>query len=299
MPFASRQFLSPKVLASFRDLRLVAKTVVDGALMGLHPSKRSGAGMEFSDYRPYQQGDDVRFIDWKLAARSDKFFVRQSEAETSVAMRVLLDASASMAHEEDGVSKFDCARWLAAALGYLAYEQGDAIGLCALRQGGVFRLPARRDRAQLTLFLDALERLSPQGAWAARDEWQSLISVSKRRELIVVISDMNERDDEIFSTIRLFARLKCDVVVFHVVGKRELEFDYDGALLFEDLETGETIETNADETRDECKRNLRRHLQSLERAMLAEKIAYRRLLIQEPLDEALRAFLAQRNRLPR
>lgn len=299
MPFASRQFLSPKVLASFRELRLVAKTVVDGALMGLHQSKRSGAGMEFSDYRPYQQGDDVRLIDWKLAARSDKFFVRQSEAETSVALRVLLDASASMAHEEDGVSKFDCARWLAASLGYLAYAQGDAIGLCASRQDGVFCLPARRDKAQLTLFLDALERLSPQGRWAARDEWQSTLSATKRRELIAVITDMHERDDEIFSTIRVFARLKCDVVVFHVVGKRELDFDYEGALLFEDLETGETIETNADDARDECQRNFRRHLQRLERAMLAENVAYRRLLIQEPLDEALRAFLAQRNRLPR
>ncbi|MCS6989002.1 MAG: DUF58 domain-containing protein [Chloroherpetonaceae bacterium] len=291
--------LSPKTLASVKDLRLVAKTVVDGVLLGAHQSRRSGAGMEFSEHRPYQLGDDARRVDWKLAARSDKFFVRESEAETSVAVRIMLDASASMASEEDGVSKFDCARWLAAAIGYLAYQQGDAIGLCAMRNESAFRLPARRDKAQLNLFFNALETLAPQGKWADWSKLRSALCASNRRELVVFISDMHERADEILSTIRAFANLKNDVVAFHLVGKKELNFDYEGDMSFEDLETGEIIETNAEDAREAYKRNLSDRLKTLENAMLSERIAYQRIVIQEPIDEALRQFLLRRNRLPR
>jgi len=290
--------LSPKLLARLKGLNLIAKTVVDGFMLGLHQSKRSGAGLEFSEYRPYQLGDDVRQIDWKLAARSDKFFVRNSEVETSVAVRILLDASASMQHEEDGITKFDYARWLAAALAYLAHQQGDAIGLYAI-QTHITHVPAHHDKNQLKKIFSTLETLTPQGTWAEHMQLQALLSRSKRRELTLFISDMNEHTNEIISALNAYARLKNDVVLFHLVGANELEFNYKGEIEFEDLETGEVVRVQAETAKAQYQTAISNRLKTLEKSMQTERISYQRFLIQEPIDNALRKFLTIRNRLPK
>ncbi len=290
--------LSPKLLARLKGLNLIAKTVVDGFMLGLHQSKRSGAGLEFSEYRPYQPGDDVRQIDWKLMARSDKFFVRNSEVETSVAVRILLDASASMQHEEDGITKFDYARWLAASLFYLAHQQGDAIGLYAV-QTHITHVPAHHDKTQLKKMFSTLETLTPQGKWAEKSQLEGLLSRSKRRELTLFISDMNEHTDEILTALNAYARLKNDVILFHLVGANELEFNYKGEIEFEDLETRELVRMNAETIKAQYQTAISNRLKTLEKSMQAERISYQRFLIQEPLDLALRNFLTVRNRLPK
>ncbi len=290
--------LSPKLLARLKGLNLIAKTVVDGFMLGLHQSKRSGAGLEFSEYRPYQPGDDVRQIDWKLAARSDKFFVRNSEVETSVAVRILLDASASMQHEEDGITKFDYARWLAAALAYLAHQQGDAIGLYAI-QTHITHVPAHHDKNQLKKIFSTLEMLTPQGTWAEKTQLEGLLSRSKRRELTLFISDMNEHTDEILTALNAYSRLKNDVVLFHLVGANELEFNYKGEIEFEDLETGEVVRVQAETAKAQYQTAISNRLKTLEKSMQTERISYQRFLIQEPIDNALRKFLTIRNRLPK
>ena len=290
--------VSPKLLASLKGLNLIAKTVVDGFMLGLHQSKRSGAGLEFSEYRPYQLGDDVRQIDWKLVARSDKFFVRNSEVETSVAVRILLDASASMQHEEDGITKFDYARWLAAALAYLAHQQGDAIGLYAV-QTHITHVPAHHDKNQLKKIFSTLETLTPQGKWTEQTQLDALLSRSKRRELTIFISDMNEQTDEILTALNAYSKLKNDVVLFHLVGVNELEFNYKGEIEFEDLETGEVVRVQAETAKAQYQTAISNRLKSLEKSMQAERIDYQRFLIQEPLDAALRKFLTVRNRFPK
>ncbi len=292
------QNLSPKTLAKLKGLNLIAKTVVDGFLLGLHQSKRIGVGLEFSEYRPYQLGDDVRTIDWKLAARSDKFFVRNAEVETSVAVRILLDASASMQHEEDGFTKFDYARWLAASLSYLANQQGDAVGLYAI-QDDISHLPASRHKAQLQKIFNTLEMLSPQGKWVEPSQIQKLLSRSKLRELTLFISDMNEHTDEILTTLKAYSRLKNDVVLFHLLGKNELEFNYNGDIEFQDLETSEIVKVNAETAKAQYQIAMQNRLKTLEKSMQAERIAYQPFIIQEPLDHALRKFLTVRNRLPK
>jgi len=290
--------LSPKLLARLKGLNLIAKTVVDGFMLGLHQSKRSGAGLEFSEYRPYELGDDLRQIDWKLVARSDKFFVRNSEVETSVAVRILLDASASMQHEEDGITKFDYARWLAASLSYLAHQQGDAIGLYAV-QTHITHVPAHHDKNQLKKIFSTLETLTPQGKWTEQTQLDALLSRSKRRELTIFISDMNEQTDEILTALNAYSRLKNDVVLFHLVGANELEFNYNGEIEFEDLETRELVRINAEVAKTQYQASISNRLKSLEKSMQAERIDYQRFLIQEPLDAALRKFLTIRNRLPK
>ncbi len=290
--------VSPNILAKLKGLNLIAKTVVDGFLFGLHQSKRIGIGLEFSEYRPYQLGDDVRTIDWKLVARSDKFFVRNAEVETSVAVRILLDASASMRHEEDGITKFDYARWLAASLCYLAYQQGDAVGLYAV-QDNITHIPAHRDKRQLQKIFNTLETLFPQGKWIDSSQVQKLLTRSKLRELTLFISDMNEHTDEIISTLNVYARLKNDVVLFHLIGANERDFNYTGDIEFEDLETGEIVKVNAETAKAHYQTGMHNRLKTLEKSMQAEHIAYQRLVIQEPLDDALRKFLTMRKRLPR
>lgn len=290
--------ISPKTLALLKGLNLIAKTVVDGFLLGMHQSKRNGAGLEFSEYRPYQVGDDVKHVDWKLVARSDKFFVRNAEVETSVAVRILLDASASMQHEENGITKFDYARWLAASLCYLAYQQGDAVGLYAI-QPHITHLPAHHDKNQLKKIFNVLETLTPQGRWAERTLLDGLLLRSKLREITIVISDMNEHSDEIVSALNAYSRLKNDVLLFHLVGANELDFNYKGDVEFEDLETGEIVKVNAQIAKGNFQMAMRNHLRMLEKSMQAERIAYQRFVIQEPLDNALRRFLTTRNRLPK
>ncbi len=290
--------VSPNILDRLKGLNLIAKTVVDGFLLGLHQSKRTSVGLEFSEYRPYQRGDDVRTIDWKLVARSDKLFVRNAEVETSVAVRILLDASASMQHEEDGITKFDYARWLAAALSYLAYQQGDAVGLYAV-QDSITHLPARRDKFQLQRIFNTLQTLTPQGKWIEPSQIQKLLSRSKLRELTLFISDMNEHTNEIISALKAYSRLKNDVVLFHLIGATELEFNYNGDIEFEDLETGEIVRVNAQAAKSKYQIALQNRLKTLEKSMQAERIMYERFIIQEPLDSALHKFLTVRNRLPK
>ena len=143
------RFVTARTLALVRDLELAARIAVDGTMLGRHTSRRAGAGLEFSQYRSYQPGDDPRRIDWKLLGRSDRYFVREAEAETSLTVRLLLDATGSMGHEEAGVTKLDYARFLTAALALLAHRQGDAVGLYLLGNGDVTPYLPRREPPRL------------------------------------------------------------------------------------------------------------------------------------------------------
>jgi uncharacterized protein (DUF58 family) len=294
---STRQFLSPDVLATLKSLNLIAKTVVDGFLVGLHHSRQIGSGLAFNQYRPYQLGDDLRRVDWKLAARSDKFFVRESEAETRIAVRFILDCSASMRHEENGISKFFYAQMLAAALAYLADKQGDAIGLYAVQNRGVAHLPAKRHSKQLTAFLHLLEGVSPQGKWPDWKMLEPMLAALRRRELTIFITDMHEEHDEIFTALKKFAALHHEVMLCHLVGRREATFDYSGDVQFEDLETGEKILVHSRAAKEAVVEALNARYESLQAQLLEERIIYRRFFIQEPLDAALRDFIAIRNRI--
>src|SRR6188768_3278614 len=132
--------LNPKVLMTIKDLPLLAKTVINGFMNGFNKSTVKGPGLEFSQYRSYQPGDDLRWLDWRMFARSDRYYIRESEVETSISVRFLIDASRSMLHEDNGITKIDYARYMAAALAYLAHSQGDAIGLYVFKEGELFSL---------------------------------------------------------------------------------------------------------------------------------------------------------------
>jgi uncharacterized protein (DUF58 family) len=287
-----------RLLAALLDLELVARRVVDGMGFGVHPGRAAGEGVEFSRFRSYQPGDDPRRVDWKLFARSERYFVREAEREASVVVRLGVDASESMRYEEDGVSLLAVARVVAGALALIAGRQGDAIALYPLcDRPGVGVIPASRDRHQVSKVLAALERLVPTGALPDRGELDALLQ-DGRRGLTILISDLHERGDELRSAAMGLARAGHDVTVVHLVGAREREFDYEGAVTFEELETGRTVRVDAAEARPRYLAAQAADWRSLERAFTDQDVDYVRLDLDQPLDEVLRRYLRLRARRP-
>jgi len=265
-------------------------------MYGVHPSRLPGAGIEFSQYRSYQPGDDPRRVDWKLYARSDRYFVREAEIETSVTVRLLVDASESMAYEEDGVSKFDYVRFAAAALGMLAHRQGDAVGLWAIRDGKIEVTPPRRHHHQLHQLLANLENLAPEGTWPSWDRLEGLLTIGGRG-LVIVLSDLHERAREITTVAAKLAALRNEVIVFHVMGRVEIEGGWHGVLTFEELETKRRIEVDADAARPAYLAALEGELTRVRRALEERGVSYARLVVDQALDTVLRQFLTARARL--
>jgi len=297
MPQASYRFIDPKVLAALGDLTLAARTVVDGFMYGIHHSRIPGAGLEFSQYRSYQPGDDLRRVDWKLFARSDRYFLRDAESDTSVTVRLILDASASMAHEEGALSKFDYARLAAAALAVLAQRQGDAVALTALNDADLQLLPPGRGQRHLHRLLHHLERLEPTGTWPAWERMEGAFTTGAPRGLAVVITDLHERTEEIRTVAAKLVALRHEVLVLHIIGRAELEFAYQGTVSFEELETGRRVEVDTAAARAPYLAALERELRDLEHALQELPADYVRLPLDEPLDVALRRYLTGRARV--
>jgi len=286
--------LDARSLAALGDLSLVARRVVDGFMFGVHPSRLQGAGLEFSQYRSYQPGDDLRRLDWRLFARSDRYFVRESESETSVTVRIVLDASDSMRHEEDGVSKLAFGRMLAAALALLAFRQGDALSLVALGRGGASGGRPDRGRQHYHRVLRELEQLEPGGVWPPWPSLEGPLLGGAGRGITILISDLHERSDEIRAVVRKLAALRHDTLVAHLVGRAELEFAFAGAMTFEELETVRTVAVDAGAARDGYLASYGRELRTLELELGEQRAGYARILLDQPLDTALRSALTAR-----
>ena len=291
------KLLDPKVVMAIKDLSLAAKTVVDGFMTGVNKSSIKGPGLEFSQYRSYQPGDDLRWLDWKMYGRSDRYYIRESEVETSISVRFLIDASGSMNHEDGGYKKIDYARYLAASLAYLANIQGDAIGLYVFQDGGLFSLASKQDFQHLTRMFYQLENIKAGGEFTKPINYKDIYTGSKRRELLIFITDMYEQNEEIIQLLDTLSSLKNEVIVFHLMGKNELELDFNGYSELEDLETGETINIDVKTSKSIYQEKLDKHLGDLRMKLLDRHIFYRLVSMADPLDQVLRDFLNQRSKL--
>jgi uncharacterized protein (DUF58 family) len=286
-----------QLLMSIKDLSLAARRTIDGFMAGINKSQVKGPGLEFSQYRSYQPGDDLRWLDWKRYARSDRYYIRESEVETSISVRFLIDASNSMNHRDGNFTKMDYARYLAASLGWLAFMQGDSLGLYVFRGGEVFSLPSRNDPQHLARYFHQLERIHPEGKMGSQTQYKHIFTGDNKRELLVFITDLYEEDGEISRLLEVLASLRHEIIVFHVMGKNELERDFSGYNRVEDLETGEQIPVAGLQGEDLYKENLQRWLSAVRMQLLDKQIVYQLMRMDQPLDQAMRDFLKQRQQI--
>jgi len=291
------RLLDPKLMMAVKELSLSAKTTVEGFMNGVNKSTIKGPGMEFSQYRSYQPGDDLRSLDWKMFARSDRYYIRESEIETSISLRLMIDASASMNHHDGDFTKIEYARYTAASLAYLANLQGDAIGLYVFKNAGVFSMVARQDFQHLSRLFFQLENIKPEGNFTEPIHYKEIFSGGHKRELLVFITDFYQVNDEIFQLLDKLIALRHEVIVLQILSKNELELDFKGFSNFEDLETGETLQIDQAKARTTYKAKMAEHLENIRREMLDRHIYYRTLRTDDPIDKALRDFLKQRNKL--
>jgi uncharacterized protein (DUF58 family) len=295
-PALAYRFVTARTLALVRDLELAARMAVDGVMLGRHTSRRAGAGLEFSQYRSYQPGDDLRRIDWKLFGRSDRYFVREAESETSITIRLLLDATGSMAHTEDGVSKLDYARYLAAALALLAHRQGDALGLYILHHADVETIRPHRGLQHQHRVLHRLEPLEPGGGWPEWTRLERALAPDQSRGITILLGDLHERADEIRAAVRRLTGARHEVLCFQVLGDVERDFGYRGAVTLEDLETGRRVDLQADQARNLARARLDAGLRGLRHDLEERGAALVPCLLSRPFEGPLREYLARRDR---
>jgi len=291
------RLLDPKILLGIKNLQLAAKATIDGFMSGINKSSVKGQGLEFSQYRSYQPGDDLRQLDWKLYARSDRYFIRESEVETSISIRFVIDASGSMNHSDNGYSKLAYAKYLVASLAWLADLQGDAAGLYVLQEQGLLSMDAKRGYQHMNRFYHQLENLVAAGGMTPPEHYRNVFSSVPKKELVVFVTDLYESDAEIFKVLDNLAMMKHEVIVFQVAGDNELEFDYAGYTALEDLETGKVVKINAGRDAAVYKQAMEQHLEQVKMKMLGRHFFYRLLNMRLPVELALRDFLKQRSKL--
>src|SRR5687767_6960702 len=231
--------LSADVVTAIEDLELAARLVVEGLRAGSHRSPFHGYSSEFQQHRPYRAGDDLKYLDWKLLARTDRLYSKQFRETTSMSAMLVLDTSASMAFPETGISKFRYASIIAASLAYLISAQGDAVGLMTMTDGAFGYVPAKAGRPHLRSLIARIDRLVPRGQWEPERAIARGAELLKRRGVMIVISDFYDAEDETRRELRRVARRGHDVTMLQVMSPEETGFTYRGGVELEDLESGE------------------------------------------------------------
>lgn len=300
------QFIDPKTLARVKDMPLIAKTVADGFLHGLHQSRQRGVGIEFSQYRPYGDGDDLSRIDWKLFARSDRYFVREAERESEIAVWFVLDASASMAIASDVTTsgktpwtKLNYAAHLVAVLSYLAYRQGDRIGFMALSSDRQHVVPLGGGEQHWSSILLELARVKPGAVFPGKEMVGTLLRSLQQPGMIIMVSDFFERADELLGFTQSLAGCKTEVSAIQLKTSDELAFPYKGAVRFEDAESGEQVLVSARNAKQFYHDAYAEFQAGLEAALLKQSADLTSINIDEPMDQAMYDFLKNRGKVVR
>jgi uncharacterized protein (DUF58 family) len=290
--------LSPSVIAAIDDLGLAARLVVEGMRAGGHRSPFHGYSAEFQQHRAYRAGDDLKYVDWKLLARTDRLYTRQFRETTSMSVMLVLDASASMAFPAGGLSKFRYATIIAAALAYLVSTQGDAIGLLAMDDDALSYLPARGGRPHLSSLIARLDRMRPHGVWQPARAIGRAAALLKRRGMIVVLSDFYDDEEGVRRELRRVARTGHDVALLQVVAEDERTLPYRGEVELQDLESGVRRLVRASSIAAEYSAAMSAFLARVRDGARRDGIDYALLSTADPPEHALRSFLLPRASTP-
>ena len=291
------QFVDPVALARIRNLELLARTVVDGFINGLHRAPHLGYSLDFAEHRGYEPGDDLRRVDWRVFARTDRFYVKQFEADSNANILVALDVSPSMRFTSGGLTKLDYGRYLAASLLYFSHRQRDRVGLVTFDQEIIEYVPPSARHLEYGLY--ALDRIAEGRPGKLASPMLTLTERLKRRGIVAIVSDLYEEPEAVASAVRLLRYRGHDVIVFHVLDPAELEFGFEDSASFEDLETGDRMPVVPGALRDQYRALVSQHTETIGRLFTDSRIDYALFRTSVPLDHALFHYLSTRERLSR
>ena len=290
-----QRFLDPSVLASISSLDLVARTVVDGFVAGLHRSPDFGFSQEFAEYRAYYPGDDLRNVDWNVYARSEKLYLKRYRGETNSFLTILLDASNSMQFGSHRVNKMNYARYLAASLFYLAiHGQRDAAGLITFDDEIRNYIRPSTRQGQLHRLLAGLEQAEARDRTDFAKPMRYFQEFLKRRGMVLIVSDFWESPESIISNIEPLRYHGNEVVLFHVLDPEDVRPKLSGPSILVDLETNTELEVTPDYSKKEYRQKVDAHLADLRDRTQAAGMGYYLLMTDRPLDAALREYLSLR-----
>ncbi|MGE4551366.1 MAG: DUF58 domain-containing protein [Opitutales bacterium] len=290
------EYLDQGVLSRLSAQTLLTPQAMEGSVAGLHKSPHRGSSVEFAEYREYSPGDDPRLLDWRVYARTDRFYVKEFEAETNLRCYLTLDCSASMSYEAEHGPRVETAKRIVATLAYLLINQGDAAGLLTVGAKGVEELPARRNPAHLRNMLSILAKSKPSSDADLPKALHDVAERVPRRSLVVVISDFFCDLDELMEAIQHLRFQRHDVCLFHLLDPTELSFSFDRPIRFIDLEGPDNLITEPVVIRKQYLEQINAFLDDIREGCHKRGVEYRRLLLDSPYEEALVEFLSDRAR---
>jgi uncharacterized protein (DUF58 family) len=291
-----QHLLSPETLAGLANLDLVARAVVTGFLTGLHRSPFFGFSQEFAEYRAYAEGDDPRFVDWNVYARTDRTYIKRYIGETNTRLVILLDASASMGFGSSKITKLKYAKFLAATLAYLAARQHDAVGLIVFDDKIREHRPASTRSGRLSGVLHAIDRAEPGTGTDMKIPFERFHEVEHGRGLVAVISDFYTDPEALLKSVQPLAYQGQDVILFQLLDPQELKPVLKESALLEDMESGQSMEVSPIYMSSLYRERINAHIDALHKAALRIGADHRLVEITEPLDSVLRSYLLFRQR---
>jgi len=292
------KYLVPEAVSKLSNISIIARTVVEGFITGLHKSPYKGFSVEFAEHREYTQGDDVRHLDWRVYARTDRYHIKQYEEETNLRTYVLLDTSNSMAYSSSGkLSKLEYGCYLAASLAYLVIHQQDSAGLVVFDTKIRNYLAPKSSPTHLKQILIELDKTLGQGGTEIGQSFHDLTEMLRRRGLIVVISDLLDETKNVLQGLVHFRHKRHEVVVFHVLDPFEVDFPFERMTQFVDMETDERIQIDPRALRQEYLANFNEFVNTYKKAFADNDIDYQMIRTDTPFEQALAAYLTKRARL--
>ena len=292
-----RKYLHPEVAAKLGNMSLRARLVVEGYIIGLHKSPYHGFSVEFAEHRAYGPGDEIRHIDWKLYGKTDRYYVKQYEEETNLRSYLIMDISKSMTYRSKNISKLEYASYLTAALSYLMLNQKDGIGLILFDKKIQSFIPPRSTSSHLNTIFSQLDQINPGEDTQLGNVLHEMADRIKKRGLIILISDLFDDFDAIIGGLKHFRYNKQEVIVFHILDRQELNFNFNTRTRFKDMETGELVTTEPWQIRNSYKDLMLEFQDKYRKQCRKRLIDYIPLFTDQDLDIALSQYLRKRDKL--
>ena len=292
-----RKYLEPEMVARLSNMSLRARLVVEGYIIGQHKSPFHGFSVEFAEHRTYGPGDEIRHVDWKLYGKTDRYFVKQYEVETNLRSYILLDTSRSMEYKSNKISKLDYGNYLSAALAYLMINQQDGVGLTLFDNQIQKFIPARSKPSHVNTILAHLDKIGSGKDTDVGIVLHEMAERIKKRGLVILISDLFDETENIMKGLKHFRHNKQEIIVFHIMDRKELEFNFTNRTKFKDMETDEQITTEPWKIRKIYQQSILSYQDELRLKCREQKIDYVPLFTDQNLDLALNEYLKKRQRL--